>query len=88
MTKVSHKLKTIISNESLDQESIEKLTDKVLGCLWDPKIDLNGIKFNFNHSKRRKGVKIKHNLTIQDLKKFEETCQTCRSLFSVCTRIF
>ena len=67
MAKVGLKLKTIVSSVSCDQESIEKLSEKVLGCLWDPMKDLIGIKFSFNPSKRKKGVKVMPNLTIKDL---------------------
>ena len=57
MRKVGLKLKTIISSVSQDQEALSKLSDKVLGCLYDPKNDLIGVKFSFNPSKKKKGAK-------------------------------
>merc|ERR1712089_32768 len=53
MKKVGLKLKTIVSSVSQDQEALSKLPDKVLGCLYDPKDDLIGVKFAFNPSRKR-----------------------------------
>ena len=54
LKKVGLKLKTIVSSNSHDKESMSKLSDKVLGCLWNPLSDLIVVKFAFNTSKRRK----------------------------------
>ena len=43
MNKVGLKLKTIVSSHNLDAVSLAKLSDKVLGCLYNPKKDLIGI---------------------------------------------
>ena len=88
MRKVSMKLKTIVSSNSYDEESMSKLSDKVLGCLWNPLSDLIGVKFSFNTSKRKKGVKIGPDLTLKDLANFRSTPQNRRSLLSVCNGIF
>ena len=50
MKKDGLKLKTIISSQNPDAESLAKLSDKGLGCLYDPKKDLIGIKFSFHPS--------------------------------------
>ena len=88
MAKLSLKFKKIVSSKFLDNKSIEKLRDLVLGCHSDPKRNLIGIKFYFNSSKRRKGVKIKPNLTNRYLNEFQEICLSHRSLLSVCNRIY
>ena len=54
MKKVGLKLKPIVTSHSQDQESLSKLSDRVLGNLYDPVKDLIGVKFNFNSSKKRK----------------------------------
>ena len=59
MEKVVLKLKTIVSSNSQDNESIDKISDKVLGYLFDQKEDMIGVKFTFNPSKKKKGAKIK-----------------------------
>ena len=43
MNQVGLKLKTIVSSHNLDAVSLAKLSDKVLGCLYNPKKDLIGI---------------------------------------------
>ena len=43
MKKVGLKLKTIVSSHNPDPESLAKLSDKVLGCLYDTKKDLIGV---------------------------------------------
>ena len=50
MKQVELKLKTIVSSVSQDQEALSKLSDKVLGCLYNPKKDTIGVKFVFNPS--------------------------------------
>ncbi len=70
MKKVGLKLKTIVSSVSQDQEALSKLSDKILGCLYDPKDDLIGVKFAFNPSKKKKGLKVKPDLTLSDVYAF------------------
>ena len=88
MKKVGLKLKTIVSSHNLDPESLAKLSDKVLGCLYDPKKDLIGIKFSFNPSKKKKGAKTKPDLTLLDVDTFYKSPQTQRSMLSICNRIY
>ena len=76
MKKVGLKQKTIISSHNPDAESLAKLSEKVLGCLYDPKKDLIGIKFSFNPSKKKKGAKTKPDSTLLDMDTFYESPQT------------
>ena len=67
MKKVGLKLKTIVASKSSDQESISKLSDKVLGYLYNPVEDRLGIKFVFNPAKKRKGAKVCPDLKLKVL---------------------
>ena len=73
MKQVGLKLKTIVSSVSQDPEDLAKLSDKVLGCLYNPKEDAIGIKFVFNLSKKKKGLKTKPDLTLHDIDAFYES---------------
>ena len=64
MKKVGLKLKTIVVSHSKDQEALSKLSDKVLGCVYNPVQDLIGVKFSFNPAKKKKGAKVKPDLTL------------------------
>ena len=88
MKKVRLKLKTIVLSISQDQEAFSKLSDKVLGCLYDPKNNLIGVKFSFNPSKKKKGAKVKLDLTLPDVDTFYKSPQTQRSLLSICNGIY
>ena len=57
MKQVRLKLKTIVSSVSQDQEDLSKLSDKVLGCFYNPKEDAIGVKFVFNPSMKNQGLK-------------------------------
>ena len=81
MKKVGLRLKTIISSISQDQEALSKLSNKVLRCLYDPKKDLIGMKFSFNPSKKKKGAKVKPDLTLPEVDTFYKSPQT-QNLFS------
>ena len=82
------KLKTIVSSVSQDQEDLSKLSDKVLGCLYNPKEDTIGVKFAFNPSKKKKGLKVKPDLTLPDVDAFYKSPQSRRSLLSICNGIY
>ena len=88
MRKVGLKLKTIVTSHSQDQEALSKLSDRVLGNLYDPVKDLIGVKFTFNPAKKRKGAKVKPDLTLNDVESFIKTPQTRRSLLSICNAIY
>ena len=85
MNKIGLKSKTIVASNAYDEESMNKLSDKLLGCLWNPLLDLMGVKFAFNPSKRIKRVKVGPNPTLNDLETFRTIPQ--RSLLSVCNGI-
>ena len=76
MKKVRLKLKTIVLSVSQDQEALSKLSDKVFRCLYDPKNDLISVKFTFNLSKKKKGLKVKPDLTLPDVDTFYKSPQT------------
>ena len=88
MKKNGLKIKTIITLHFKDQEALSKLSDKVLGCLYDPVQDLIGVKFSFNPAKKKKGAKVKPDLTLQDVNVFIKSPQTQRSLLSICNGVY
>ena len=88
MKKVGLKLKTIIILHSKDQEALSKLSDKVLGCLYDLMQDLIGVKFSFNPAKKKKGAKVKPDLTLQDVDAFIKSPQTRRYLLSISNGVY
>ena len=88
LKQVGLKIKMIVSSVSQEPEDLAKLSNKVLGCLYNPREDLLGIKFVFNPSKKKKGIKTKPNLTLQDIDEFYESLQSRRSLLSLCNRIY
>ena len=88
MKKVGLKLKTIITSHSQDQEALSKLSDKVLGNLDDTVQDLISVKFTFNPAKKKKGAKVKPDLTLEDVESFIKTPQTRRSLLSICNAVY
>merc|ERR1712239_61014 len=88
MKKVGLRLKTIVTSKSSDQESISKLSDKVLGYLYNPVDDRLGIKFVFNPAKKREGAKVRPDLTINDVDSFIKTPQSRRSLLTICNTVY
>ena len=73
MKKVGLKLKTIMTSRSSDQESMDKLSDKVLGYLYNPVEDKLIISFTFNPAKKKKGAKVRLDLTLADVDGFIKT---------------
>ena len=59
-----------------------------MGYLWEPSTDIIGIKFEFNRSKKCKGVNLKPNLTISDLDNFRDSVISKRQVLSLCNRIY
>ena len=88
MKKVGLKLKTIVASHSKDQDTLSKLSNKVLGCLYDLVQDLIGVKFSFNPAKKRKRAKVKPDPTLQDVDAFIESPQSQRSLLSICNKVY
>ena len=70
MKRVGLKLKTIVTSRSSDQESLDKLSDKVLGYLYNPVEDKLSISFTFNPAKKRKGAKVCPDLTLANVDDF------------------
>ena len=88
MQSVGLRLKTIVSTSNPDPNSAEKLSSKVLGCLFDIKSDFLGIKFTFNPSKKKKGLKTHPDLTLSDVNKFHESSHSRRALLSLVNGIY
>merc|ERR1712240_260526 len=88
MNQVRLKHKTIIFSVLRDPEDLAKLSNKVLGCLYNPKEDAISIKFVFNPSKKKKGLKTKPDLTLHNIDAFYEYPQSRRSLLSICNGIY
>ena len=76
LKQVGLKIKMIVTLVSQEPEYLAKLSDKVLGCLYNPEKDVIGIKFVFNPSKKKKGLKTKPDLTLQDVDSFYESLQS------------
>ena len=88
MKRVGLKLKTIVTSRSSDQESLDKLSDKVLGYLYNPVDDKLGISFIFNPAKKRKGAKVHPDLTLADADDFIKTPQSRRTLLAICNAVY
>ena len=88
MKKVGLKLKTIVTSHSQDQESLSKLSNKVLGNLCNLVEDIIGVKFVFNPAQMRKGTKVKPDLTLKDVESFIRSPKTRRSLLSICNAVY
>merc|ERR1711867_116714 len=74
-------------SRSSDQESLDKLSDKVLGYLYNPVEDKLGISFTFNPAKKKKGAKVHPDLTLPDVDGFIKTPQSRRSLLAICNAV-
>ena len=88
MKRVALKLKPIMTSKSSDQESLEKLSDKVLGYLYNPVDDKLGISFTFNPAKKRKGAKVCPDLTLANVDDFMKTPQSRRTLLTICNAVY
>ena len=86
--KVGLKLKTIVTSKSSDQESLDKLSDKVLGYLYNPVDDKLGISFTFNPAKKRKGAKVHPDITLADVDDFIKTPQSRRTLLAISNAVY
>ena len=87
MKKVGPKPKTIMKSKSSDQESLDKLSDKVLGYLYNPVDDKLGISFTFNPAKKRKGAKVHPDLTLADADDFIKIPQSRTCLLATCNAV-
>ena len=73
MKKVDPKLITIVTYKSSDQESMDEPPDKVLGYSYNPVDNKLSISFNFNPAKKRRGTKVRPDLTLTDIDSFIKT---------------
>ena len=85
--RVAIKLKTIVTSKSSDQESLEKLSDKVLGYLYNYVDDKLGASFIFNPAKKRKGAKVCPDLTLADADDFIKIPQSRTCLLATCNAV-
>ena len=76
LKQVGLKIKMIVTLVSQEPEDLAKLSDKVLGCLYNPREDLLGIKFVFNPSKKKKGLKTKLDLNLHYIDSFYKSPQS------------
>ena len=67
---------------------MDKLSNKVLGYLYNPVEDKLGISFTFNPAKKRKGAKIRPDLTLADVDGFIKTPQSRRTLLAICNAVY
>ena len=85
--RVAIKLKTIVTSKSSDQESLDKLSDKVLGYLDNYVDDKLGASFIFNPAKKRKGAKVCPDLTLADADDFIKIPQSRTCLLATCNAV-
>ena len=86
LKRVGLKHKTIVTSRSSDQESLDKLSDKVLGYLYSPVEDKPSISSNINPAKRIK-VKIRPDLSLADVEGFVKIPQSRRCLLTTCNAV-
>ena len=67
---------------------MNKLSDKVLGYLYNPVEDKIGISFIFNPAKKKKGAKVCPDLTLTDVDSFFKTPQSRRSLLAISNAVY
>ena len=67
---------------------MDKLSDKVLGYLYNPVDDKLGISFTFNPANKRKGAKIRPDLTLADVDDFIKTPQSRRTLIAIFNAVY
>merc|ERR1712177_28830 len=81
-------LKTLVTSGSRDKEAIAKLSGTALGYKWEPTTDFMGVKLRFNTSKKRKGIKLKPDITWADLQSFDTLSLSKRHIVSLCNGIY
>ena len=67
---------------------MSQLSDKVLRYLYNPVEDKIGINFIFNPAKKKKGAKVRPDLTLNDVDSFIKTPQSRRSLLAICNAVY
>ena len=77
-----------MTSKSSDQESLEKLSDKVLGYLYNHMEEKLGTSITFNPAKKKKGAKVHPDLTLADVDDFIKTPQSRRTLLAICNAVY
>ena len=73
-------VKGMVRNRETDQEMADLLGNTALGYGWDARTDMLCVKFPVNLSKKKRGVRVKPNLEVSDLKELEQVTLTKRVL--------
>ena len=87
LNEVGYDVKTIVTSGDTDDSAINLLGETVLGYGWNAKSDIMDVKFKFNTSKKRKGIRTKPDLTIETLEIFKKLPLTRRILLSLTNSI-
>ena len=67
---------------------MSKLSEKVLGYLYNAEDDRICVKFVFNPAKKRKGAEFKPDLTMDDVDIFFKTSESSRLLLTICNAVY
>ena len=81
-------LKTMVASGSEDLQAQEKLSGSVLGYKWDAGSDIMGAKLTYNISRKRKGLRLKPNLLLEDMEQFRISSHNRRGLLGICNSIY
>ena len=76
-----------MTSKSSDQESLEKLSDKVLGYLYNHMDEKLGTSITFNPAKKKKGAKVHPDLTPAYVDDSIKIPQSRRTLLATCNAI-
>ena len=79
----NYKVKEFVVSGDLEQEDENLLGNKVFGYDWNPKTDIMGIKFSINLSRKKRNVRIKPDLTSEDIDSLKSITMTKRLLLGV-----
>ena len=83
LRKGNYFVKDISVGGKQDQADENLLGNKVFGYIWNHKEDVMGIQFSINMSRKRRGVRVKPDLTLADLDSLRSITMTKRLLLGV-----
>ena len=83
LRKGNYFVKDISVGGKQDQADENLLGNKVFGYIWNHKEDTMGIQFSINMSRKRRGVRVKPDLTLADLDSLRSITMTKRLLLGV-----
>ena len=76
-------VKEFVVEGDMEQSDDNLLNNSVFGYKWNPKTKYMSLKFNINLSKKRRGVRVSPDLTVEDLKSLGDMKMTKRILLGV-----